>query len=197
MEECKICYDIIDQKQFKKMSCGHTICDKCYLNLIICECPFCRCKISYSKKEQQIRENMGVDTNADFSDNIVFNPSDYIYGQNINNNINNNRNNLSSTTFREPGTNIQSYDDYEDPNYIISRTNRRRHRRLIQEYSSDNYQNTNANDRRRKRSRRRRKLSDEEIKHKREIIKKKKKFSRMKKHGRLMKEIAWYNLQID
>jgi hypothetical protein len=145
--------------------------------------------------EHKIRKNMGVETNADFSNNVVFDPSDFINGQNINNNYNN-RSNLSSTTFRESGNNGR-YVDYEDPNYIMSRTSRRRHRRLIQQHTAVTNTQEQANERRRKRTKRRRKLSDQEIQHKRDIINKKKKLSRMKKHGRLMKEVAWFNLQID
>jgi len=195
MEECKICYDIVDLKKMKRIKCGHKLCEKCYLSLIICECPYCRDKIFYTKEEKIKRLKNGVETNPDFSNNIVFNPNDFATGQNINNNNNNNRSNLSSTTFRE--SNNGRYDIYDDPNYIVSRTSRRRHRRIMQEYAIRGNNQQEANERRRKRTKRRRKLSDAEIKAKRKNIKKKKELSRMKKHGRLMKEVAWYNLQID
>ena len=191
MEECKICYDIIDPENLKQIKCGHKLCQKCYLNLLICECPFCRTKIFYNHQDIKTRQQMGIVNNPDFSDNIVYNPNDFVDG---NSNINN-RNNLSSTTFRESTNGNRSRND--EPNYILSRTSRRRHRRLIQEYNAVTNTQEQANERRRKRSNRRRKLSDQEIKEKRELINKKKQLSRMKKHGRLMKEVAWYNLQID
>ena len=189
MEECKICYDIIDQNDFKDIKCGHKLCQKCYLNLLICECPFCRTKIFYNHEDIKKRQQMGIESNPNFSDNIVFNPNDFAF------NNNNNRTNLSSITYRESASGVRENSD--NPNYILSRNNRRRHRRLLQEYNAVTNTHEEANERRRKRSKRRRKLSDEEIKEKRALINKRKQMSKMKKHGRLMKEVAWYNLQID
>ena len=190
MKECKICYDIVDHQKFKQIQCGHELCQKCYINLLICECPFCRAKISYNTEDKKTRQSLGIIGNADFSDNIVYNPRDFIYGNNINN-----QRNLSSTTFRESNNRINGAND--DPNYILSRNTRRRNRRLILEQVAVNNTQEEANERRRKRSNRRRKLSDEEIRDKRENINKRKELSKMKKYGRLMKEVAWYNLQID
>ena len=189
MKECKICYDVVDHEKFKQIPCGHEICQKCYINLLICECPFCRAKIIYNNEDKKTRQSLGISNNADFSDNIVYNPRDFIYGNNINN-----QRNISSTTFRESNR-INGVHD--DPNYILSRTSRRRTRRIMQQHVAVTNTQEQANERRRKRSNRRRKLTDAEIKLKRENINKRKQLSRMKKHGRLMKEIAWYNLQID
>merc|ERR1711871_799636 len=147
MEECKICYDIIDQEKLKEIKCGHKTCQKCYLNLLICECPFCRTKIFYNHQDIKKRQQMGIVNNPDFSDNIVYNPNDFVDGNNINN-----RNNLSSTTFRESTNGNRGRND--EPNYILSRNSRRRHRRLIQEYNAVTNTQEQANERRRKRSNR-------------------------------------------
>ena len=191
MNECKICYDIVDHSKIKEIKCGHELCQKCYINLLISECPFCRYKIIYTKDEMKTRHSLGIKNNPDFSDNIVYNPRDFIYGDNINNN----RNNLTSTTFRE--SNNRTNNANNGPDFILSRNSRRRHRRIMQEQVAETNSQEQANERRIKRSNRRRKLSDEEIRLKRENINKRKQLSRMKKHGRLMKEVAWYNLQID
>jgi hypothetical protein len=183
MEECKICYDIYKTLNFKTIKCGHTLCKKCYLQLIICECPFCRHKIEYSKMDQNKRRELGVETNPDFSSNIIYNPRDFVYSHNYNNST------LSSTT--------NSVNDIESPDFALNHNTRNRQRRILRDINSGNRSNNNANNRRRNRSKRRRKLTDEEIKEKRRIINLKKKMKYIRKEGRLRKEIAWYNNQID
>ncbi|VVU95153.1 hypothetical protein CPAV1605_878 [seawater metagenome] len=189
MEECKICYDLCKIEKIKKIKCGHRLCGQCYLKLLISECPYCREPIFYTKAEKNIRKKMGVDTNPDFSSNIVYNPVDFAYNHTLTNDL---------TTL-----NISPESNSDSPNFTLNRTTRNRHRRILRQVnmennnSNNNSNNRSANDRRRQRSKRRRKLTDEEIKEKRRIINIKKKMRFIKREGRLRKTIAWYNNEID
>merc|ERR1711998_722629 len=99
MEECKICYDFFKIDKIKNLKCGHRLCQECYLKLIICECPYCRKPILYTKNEKNRRNEMGVESNPDFSSNIVYNPVDFVNDHTLNN----------STTYNiSPGSNSDS-----------------------------------------------------------------------------------------
>lgn len=184
MEECKICYDVYKIDKIKKISCGHELCKNCFLKLIICECPFCRKTIDYTKQETKRRRSMGIETNPDFSSNIVYNPNDFVYDH---------YSNLPLTT------SVTLHNDIDIPNLTLHRTNRNRHRRIIQQINLESNVNStsNTNHRRRDRTKRRRKLTDEEIHERRRIINLKKKMHYIRKEGRLRKQIAWYNNELD
>lgn len=185
MEECKICFDMCKIDKIKKIPCGHELCYDCYINLITCQCPFCRKNINYSTEELKLKNSLGIRMNEDFSSNIIYNPNDFAYNQNSNNAV----------------ATLQNFDS-DTPNFTLSRTVRNRNRRLLRQVNLENdlsieVQQQRANDRRRRRSKRRRKLTDEEIQEKRRIINLKKKMRYIKREGRLRKTIAWYNNEID
>lgn len=179
MEECKICFSKPKQNNIKILKCSHELCNDCYLSLIYNECPYCRTEIIYTNKEKLIRKQKGINSNIDFSENIQYNINDFTDN-------NTNTENLSSMN-TNLDVNLLNF-----PSLIISRRSRNQR-------NHQNIHNTQeeANFRRRKRSKRRRKLSDEEIQEKRKIINIKKKMKFLKKEGRLRKQIAWYNQQID
>jgi len=41
-KECDICYEEVNEKHFKKLSCKHELCQSCYSKLPNEKCPFCR-----------------------------------------------------------------------------------------------------------------------------------------------------------
>lgn len=41
-KECDICYEEVNEKHFKSLSCKHELCQSCYSKLPNEKCPFCR-----------------------------------------------------------------------------------------------------------------------------------------------------------
>lgn len=56
MEDCTICY--LKTNNWKVLPCSHKLCKKCYMKLRHSSCPYCRREFTYTKEEQNKRNNI-------------------------------------------------------------------------------------------------------------------------------------------
>ncbi len=64
MEDCNICYSkISDVSEKKTLSCQHSLCENCYLQLTQSLCPYCRTYFEYSDEDKNKRKKLNINNN--------------------------------------------------------------------------------------------------------------------------------------
>ncbi len=119
MSECGVCLEIKPDNQFKILSCNHNLCEKCYPQLRVNKCPFCR--TPFIRETNIIQPSHTINVEINFFEYEAFLPRRQIRRQrNKNNSRNRGRprvitnNNPISIFFYDGDINIEINDDGEN-----------------------------------------------------------------------------------